>query len=225
MQYAPTLMQQMYFGNHHNWNNNFENIAADRTAIWIEGEKWKNYVKLELATTSLKNYVFYNQQQQAEQVSTVQRLQTATLDHRLTYGKLHWDNRAAFANISAGDKIRLPQFIGNTKLYYQGYIFKKALFGQVGVETTFRTGYSADNYSPSLQQFYLEDERNDALYPNVGSYPVVDVFLAADIKSLNVFLKMAHLNEGFTGPGYFATAYYPGMRRSFIFGVKWMFFD
>jgi hypothetical protein len=110
-------------------------------------------------------------------------------------------------------------------LYYQGFIFKRALFGQIGVETTYRTGYSADAYSPSLQQFYLADEINDPLYPKVASYPVVDLFLAADVKSLNIFLKLAHANEGLSGNGYFTTPYYPGMRRNFIFGIKWMFFD
>jgi hypothetical protein len=59
----------------------------------------------------------------------------------------------------------------------------------------------------------------------IGSYPVVDIFLTADIKTLNVFLKMSHINEGLTDPGYFVTPFYPGMRTSFIFGIKWMFFD
>ncbi|MFC5270181.1 putative porin [Adhaeribacter terreus] len=225
MQYAPTLMQQTYFGNHHDWQNNFENISADRTAVWIEGELWNNWLHLELANTALRNYVFFNQQQQPEQVSASQQFQTVTLNHRLAIGKLHWDNLAVYTNINKGDKIRMPELIANSKLYYQGFIFKRALFGQIGVETTYRTGYSADAYSPSLQQFYLEDEVNSPLYPKVESYPVIDVFLAADVKSLNVFLKLAHANEGLNGDGYFTTPYYPGMRRSFIFGVKWMFFD
>jgi hypothetical protein len=53
----------------------------------------------------------------------------------------------------------------------------------------------------------------------------VDFFITTDIKNFNLFLKMAHLNQGFPREGYFTTPYYTGMERSFIFGLKWMFFD
>jgi hypothetical protein len=36
---------------------------------------------------------------------------------------------------------------------------------------------------------------------------------------------MAHDNQGFPELGYFTSPYYTGMQRSFVFGLKWMFFD
>jgi hypothetical protein len=146
-------------------------------------------------------------------------LNTASLNHALAWGKFHWENLIIYSNTADAPAIRVPDWALSTKAYFEGYIFKKALFGQAGVESTFRSDYYGDAYAPALQQFYLQD--NFVL----ERYPVVDVFVAADIKSLNVFLKLAHANEGLTGSGYFTTPYYPGMRRSFIFGVKWLFFD
>jgi hypothetical protein len=216
---APGLMQQTYFGNSYNWHNGFENTTTDRSAFQLQVEKWHNRIRLEFAVTSFSNYVFFNQMQEPEQVSGTQRLLITSLDHALTFGKLHWDNVAVYSNNNDAEKIRLPELLLNSKLYFQGFIFKKALFGQFGLETTFRSGYFADAYSPALNQFYLQDAFE------VEPYPIVDVFLAVDIKSLNVFLKLAHANEGFPEPGYFTTPYYTGMRRSFLFGVKWMFFD
>ena len=72
---------------------------------------------------------------------------------------------------------------------------------------------------PVTQQFFVQ---NDFL---VQGYPVVDLFLNADIKTVNVFLKMSHANYELTEPVYFVTPYYPGMRRSFVFGLIWRFFD
>jgi hypothetical protein len=219
MVYAPDLMQQTYSGNHHRWNNDFDNISADRASVWISGSLWHNSLRLELANLSLKNYVFYNQQQRPQQAISVQRLQTAVADHKFTLGKLHWNNIVAYTYAGKAAFIRVPDWVVNSKLYYQGYLFKKALFGQIGLETTFRSDYLADAYSPALQQFYLQDNFR------VENYPIIDAFVAVDIKSVNIFLKLAHANEGLNGPGYFTTPFYPGMRRSFFFGVKWMFFD
>lgn len=219
MQYAPDLMQQEYFGNHRKWKNDFENTTADRVSVWLQGKMWLNSLRLEVASLSLNNYVFYNQQQLPQQASKPQRLLTVTLDHKFNFGKLHWDNLGVYANTSDAEFIRVPDFMVNSKIYYQGFIFKRALFGQIGLEGTFRTDYLADVYSPNLQQFYLQDQFR------VENYPVVDAFVAVDIKTINIFLKLAHANQGLSGPGYFTTPYYPGMRRSFVFGIKWMFFD
>jgi hypothetical protein len=98
-------------------------------------------------------------------------------------------------------------------------LFKKALFGQVGLEGFMMDDFKADAYNPVLQQFYLQNQFT------VSSYPVVDFFITADIKNFNVFLKMAHVNQGYPDDGYFTSPYYTGMKRSFIFGLKWMFFD
>ena len=219
MSYQPDLMQQMYSGNHHRWNNDFNNISADRASVWLQGSLWHNSLRLELASLSLKNYVFYNQMQRPQQVSSVQRLQTAVADHKFSLGKLHWNNIVAYSYAGSAPYIRVPDWVVNSKLYYEGYVLKRALFGQIGLETTFRTDYLADAYSPALQQFYLQDNFR------VENYPIVDAFVAVDIKTVNIFLKLAHANEGLNGKGYFTTPFYPGMRRSFYFGVRWMFFD
>lgn len=217
--YAPSFMQQAYFGNHHRWQNEFDNISADRSAAWVSGTLFKNYLRLEVANTSVRNYVYYNQDQVSAQASGVQRLQTVVLDHKFDPGKFHWENLISYTNTSANSVIRVPEWAIRSRVFYEGFILKKALFGQIGLEANYRSSYLADAYAPAIQQFYTQD-----LF-TVENYPVIDFFIAADIKSLNVFLKLAHANEGLNGPGYFSTPYYPGMRRSFIFGIKWQFFD
>ncbi len=217
--YAPSLMEQRYYGNHHAWNNAFDNISADQSTVWLQATVWHNFFRLEIASTSIRNYVYYNQVQNPAQAGSVQRLQTAVLNHKFNLGKLHWENLVAYTNNDKANLIRVPDFAVRSRIFYEGFIFKKALFGQVGIETNYKSGYHGDAYSPALQQFYLQDQFT------VEDYPVIDVFIAADIKTINLFIKLAHANEGMFGPGYFTTPYYPGMRRSFIFGAKWQFFD
>ena len=217
--YSPSLMERAYFGNHHNWENNFENTTGDRTAVWLQGKLWKNSLRLEVATNALRNYIVYSQDQTPKQISTTQRLNTVTADHKLGIGKFHWNNLVVYSQTTNSPYIRVPDWLIQSTAYFEGFIFRKALYGQIGVTGTYRSAYYGDAYMPALQQFYLQDGFL------LEAYPVVDVFITADIKSLNVFLKLAHANEGLNGPGYFTAPYYPGMRRSFIFGVKWMFYD
>ena len=55
--------------------------------------------------------------------------------------------------------------------------------------------------------------------------PIADVFLTADIRTVSLFLKMAYINQGLDGNGYFTTPYYTGLPRRFQFGLRWQFFD
>ena len=149
----------------------------------------------------------------------MQQFQSAVLDHKFNVGKFNLENLVAYTNTAEAELIRMPDWAVRSRIFYEGFILKRALFGQVGFEANYRSAYFADAYAPAISQFYLQNE-----FP-VENYPVIDFFVAADIKTVNVFLKLAHANEGLNGPGYFSTPYYPGMRRSFIFGVKWQFFD
>ncbi|MGB3617910.1 MAG: putative porin, partial [Catalinimonas sp.] len=79
--------------------------------------------------------------------------------------------------------------------------------------------YFADAYMPVTGQYHLQNEFA------VRAYPVADVFANVRIRRANLFLKVSHANQGFPTAGYFQTPYYPGLLRSFEFGVHWQFFD
>ncbi len=85
--------------------------------------------------------------------------------------------------------------------------------------------FYADVYMPATQQFYLQDIQNTQSRFLVPSYPLIDAFITADIKSFNIFVKMAHVNQGFPADGYFTTPIYLGQPRNLTFGLRWMFFD
>ena len=218
---APSLIEEFMLSNHFTWDNdNFNSSVTDRTEVGYSGKiGGRQYVKLGAHYTNIKRHIFFNQQAVPEQLSGNQRFWGANILHHINFGPVHFENFAAYTNTDEADKIRIPELVLDSKLYYEGFIFKKALFGQFGVQAYMPTGYFADAYMPVTQQFYLQNNFE------LRTYPVIDVFINADIKTVNVFLKMSHVNDGLWEPGYFVTPYYPGMRRSFIFGLKWMFFD
>jgi hypothetical protein len=219
LSYSPSLVEQTYRSNHFSWDNNFDNIVADRTAAGIQGTLWNNTLRAEVARVNLQNYVLYNEQSEPEQLGEQLSFYTAYLHHHLKLRNLHFDHELSYNQLDNAEQIRLPEWLVNSKVYYEGHLFKKALFGQIGLEAYAMADFKAHAYNPVLQQFYLQNAFT------IPSYPVVDFFITTDIKNFNFFVKMAHVNQGYPKEGYFTTPYYTGMQRSFIFGLKWMFFD
>ncbi|WP_026464179.1 putative porin [Adhaeribacter aquaticus] len=217
--YSPTLIQQFYRSNHYKWDSNFENIIADRTAAAINVKFFHNTLRGEVARINLQNYVIFNESKVPQQLGEQQSFYTALMHHHLNIKNFHWDNIVSYNKRTDAAYIRIPTWVANSKIYYQGFLFKKALFGQVGVEGYAADSYRADAFNPVTQTFFLQ---NNFL---VKTYPVIDLFVTADIKSFNIFLKMANVNQGYPAEGYFTTPYYTALPRSFVFGLKWMFFD
>ena len=225
--YSPSLTQQFNTSNHYQWENNFKNIIADRTAAGINVNLFNNSIQAEVSRTNLQNYVVFAytdvndlpKDVVPQQLGNQQSFYTATVHHHLRFKSFNLDHVLVYNELSNANEIRMPAWIVNSKIYFEGNLFKKALFSQVGIETYIQDDYYADAYNPALQQFVLQNTYE------VKKYPVIDVFVAADIKSFNIFAKFAHVNQGFPAPGYITTPIYSGMPRSFVFGIKWMFFD
>nr|WP_262921668.1 putative porin [Pontibacter ruber] len=220
VQRSPSLVEQRMLSNHFEWRNDFTTEVTDQSRFGFESKLGeRQFLRLGAHYTNIKRHIFFNEEALPQQLSGNQRLYGAELTHHIRFGGLHFENFVAYTNTDKAETIRIPEWLVDSKLYFQGFIFKKALLGQIGAEMYLPTGYKADAYMPVTQQFYLQNGFQ------VKTYPVVDVFIAADIRSLNVFLKMSNVGDELFAPGYFVTPYYTGMRRSFVFGLKWMFFD
>ena len=218
--YEPALVEQVYLSNHFRWRNSFTKSLADRTGLHLFARFSRQWVKLDVTLDRITNYVFFNEQAKPEQYSPTMRIYSASLHHHIRARNLHFDNILTYTNTDQAPKIQVPSLLLNSKLYYEGPIYKNALFGQLGIDTYFTTRYYPYAYMPVTQQFFLQNS-----FPALP-YPVVDVFLAADIKSVNLFVKVHHVNQGLMGArSYTVTPFYPALQRSIQFGVKWLFFD
>ncbi|WP_162053924.1 putative porin [Pontibacter pamirensis] len=218
--FSPSRVEDYMLSNHFLWENDFETSVTDRIGVGYAGAfGTRQFVKLNAHYTNIKRHIFFNESAEPQQLSGNQRLWGADLLHHIRFGPVHFKNLVAYTNTDEADKVRIPDFLLESTIYIEGFLFKQALFSQVGVQTTYMSSYYADAYMPVTQQFYVQD------HFQVQGYPVVDVFLNADIKTVNLFVKMSHVNDQLLEPVYFVTPYYPGMRRSFTFGLKWMFFD
>ena len=172
-----------------------------------------------MAVANISSLVYYNQQAEPAQLSDALQLVIVGVRHRFQVGNFFADNQGTYTLGGDQEGLRIPSLVANAKVYYQGYIFKKALFRQIGTEYYYQSRFRAYDYSPSTQQFFVQDQFR------IRRYSLLDAFVNIDIRTVSVFLKMAYLNQGLHRNGYFTTPYYTGLPRRFEVGLKWQFFD
>ncbi|KAA6434381.1 putative porin [Rufibacter glacialis] len=224
--YSPTLLQRVFISNHFKWINDFENTQATQTNASLEAGYKNHYLNGYLQFTNLVNHVYFQDSMagawaQPAQVDGSLNLVQAGLRYRVNVKSFVLDNHLAYNKVNGGDAIRMPEWYVNSRLYVQGPVLKGALKVQTGVEVTWHSDYFADGYMPVTQQFHLQ---NNFL---ITRYPTLDVFLNADIKTINLFLKVSHLNSAISSweQGYFTTPLYVANPFSFAFGLRWNFYD
>jgi len=228
--YSPTLTQQLYSGNHFQWEHRpdeggktWSNTDVQQFTAYLSQKLGRNQFNASGSLININDLVYYDTDGRPAQISTGQQVFTLTARHRFNYGKFYFDNQGTFTaggqGTGSNNPIRIPTVVSLSRVYYQSDIFRKALFGQIGAEVYYQSSYQAYQYSPSTQQFYLQNTFT------IRSYPVVNVFLAADVKTVGVFVKVAYLNQGLDGNGYFTTPYYTAQQRRIQFGIRWQFFN
>ena len=224
--YSPTLTQQQFNGNLYRWDHInedstvFSNTTVNQLTARLDQKLGQQRFELSGSVVNIGKLVYYDQNGRPQQLGEAKRLLIGTLRHRWQFGHLFTDNQATYTYSADERGLRIPKLVTNSKVYYQSYIFKQALFSQVGVELYYQSAFKGYAYSPSTQQFHLQDNFS------IPGYPLVDVYLNTDIKTVSLFLKMAYVNQYLSGrDGYFATPYYSGLPRRFQFGIRWQFFD
>lgn len=221
--YRPTSMQLLYSGNHHRWENDFSNIGVDQVnaVMKLDFARWS--FRPNISISRINNFVFFDQQQQAQQSEGGIFILNPGLKFSFNIAKkFFWQGDIYYTDISGAgkDNIRIPQTIVNTKIFYESPMFDENIFVQIGVEGRYRSDNLSDAYSPAIQQFYLQNTFN------VFAYPVADLFFNARINRTRILLRFNHININ-TGaqPGYFVTPYFTGLRRALDIGISWPLFD
>jgi hypothetical protein len=221
--YKPTSIQQIYFGNHYRWTNDFDNIGVDQVKGRIKLNFKKVSLRPNLTLNRINNYVFFNEQRVSTQASGEAFMIMPGLIANIQVGKkFKLDTELVFTEISgeAADKFRIPQFFANTRFYFDSPMFDENVYVQFGIDLRYRSSYFAEAYNPSFQQFYLQNGFE------VYAYPVADLFLDFRINRTRVLVKYNHFNSGLMQQeGYFVTPDYTGYRSFLDLGITWYLFD
>lgn len=221
--YKPTLAQQLYQGNHYQWDNSFSSIGVDQIKGEIKADFAGFSLRPSLMINRINNYVFYNQDVLPEQAIGQAFMLMPGLKSNFTFAKqIFWQSEILYTVITgnAADKFRIPDIFVNSRIFFGGPLFDENIYVQIGLQGRYRSDHYAHAYMPATQQFHLQDEFN------VYAYPVLDAFLNFRINRTRILLRYNHLNSNLLDqPGYFVTPGYTGLNSMLDVGINWSFFD
>ncbi len=206
-----------YFGNHDRWDNNFNAIKT----LNIEGKyvDMKTRSEIGVAISNTFSYIYFDTTSMP--VQTSKPLMVFTIWGRQIFkaGHFYFDQTIYCQQSNHDNILALPLISLYSHNYYQNMLFKNALGFQAGFDIFYNTSFFANNYMPSIQQFYNQKEGK------TGNYPKLDVFINLHIKRADIFVKYEHLNYYFSDGNYFSAYDYPINPAMLKFGVRWNFLD
>ncbi|MBK9542267.1 MAG: putative porin [Bacteroidetes bacterium] len=211
------LINTIYDSNHILWKNTFDKEKVSSLNVSYSLPKWK--LKLEASVFNLNNYVYMNRFARPQQASSAIQVTQFALTKNFVLRSFHFDNLIYFQSTTDAARLPLPDLASTNALYYQGFLFKKAMLAQLGFDMHYNSSYYADAFMPATGSFYLQKIKK------TGGYPVINFFFNMKIKTARLFIKFENLGNGLISDSYTYTPQYPQPGRVIKFGVDWRFLD
>lgn len=218
MYHSPTLIQQQIQNNHFIWDNNFRPTLSDNTYAYLNLPIGRLNFSPFATFSNIDNYVYYDTAVQPRQEGRSIQVATAGLNLSFNWKNFYTINQVIYTRTNGPDVIRIPEWFGNFRIYYQNKLFR-VLTAQFGLDMHYKSAYTPYAYMPAIGQYHLQ---NDFV---ADAYLVADAFVNVRINRVRLFAKFAHVNQDFPQPGYFIAPYFTGQPRTLSMGASWQLFD
>lgn len=217
---SPEEIYRHYFGNYYKWQNSFDRTKIANLSFNYINDKFK--IDVGASYYLVSKYLYFVQdgahgilpQQQSGSINLLK----LSLAKKFKLGSFNMENYVAYQKTDNNAVLRTPEIYTFNSIYYAKKWFK-VLDINIGFDVRYNTTYSAYSYSPAASQFYV----GDALV--FDSKPIVDVWVKANLRRANLFVKYDYANQGILSQGYYTVNRYPMQDALIKFGVSWNFYD
>ncbi|MBS1634699.1 MAG: hypothetical protein JST26_02175 [Bacteroidetes bacterium] len=214
----PDYIYNQWYSNHFIWNKSFTPVQTQQAQLdFYSRDLWLSGGAM---IQNIKNYLFFNSLARSDQYDgTIQNMSFYLKKDLLIAKHLGFDNSVTYQYTSDTNVVRIPSWAARSALYYQGNLFRKSLWLQIGFQGEYYSRFTSYAYMPATNVYYLQSTNR------AGNYPFIDFFLTARIKPVRFFVKIDHVFQGLLGTNYSLGSGYLQADRTFKFGVNWVFFD
>ena len=214
-QSRPVFELQNFTSNHQFWNNSFENLDLLSGSLLISYGKFSYNIDY----SQISNPIYFNALSFPEQYEGLSQIIKSTLSHKTNRKKISLFSELIYQYQGGAQIFQLPELIGQLKFNYILTHKKSNLRLNLGINARYYSSFYLMNYSPSINQFSLSQEKLQS------EYFIADFIAKTQIKNVTVYAMIAHLNSGFFGYNYFTALHYPSPDRYIKFGLKWLFLN
>lgn len=215
-QFEPSWIFQNFQSNYRKYQLDLEKQRELNISLIYKIKSWN--LDLTFNSYLVNNYTYFDTLATPVQLADVANVFTLELHKRFRAWKIYFDP-LLIGQYSTTDQIRLPYFAGRLSIYFQGFLFKKALLLNAGIDVSYNTPYMANSYDPIASAFYLQN------HETTGNYPFLDLQISGRVKSVRFFIKLRNVNQRFPNVPYYTTPHYPLQDRSVQVGICWNFLN
>lgn len=171
----------------------------------------------------LSNYSYFKNYYQGEQYSKVINLTQLSVSKKIKLTKRwNWMSEITLQQTDLAAPIKVPFLFTRNRIAYEGKFFKNLILSS-GIEARYYSAYKANNYSPLISQFTLQDS------VTIKNLPDINLFVHFRIRSFAGYLRAENLNTASFKNGFgwtnnnFAAPFYPTQGFMIRFGIQWWF--
>ncbi|HLO43871.1 MAG TPA: putative porin [Leadbetterella sp.] len=220
--YQSVIPAGLFYDNFDNgilkWKNNFKGLSTTHINAAYNLRYKAIIFRPEVSNTLLGNYVYLDQNLNPVQTETIINITNLILNVGINKNRYKVSNQFILNIQNAKEIYKLPTLINFTN-FEANFTYAKVLKIFVGADVFFKSKYTADAYSPLLNQFYLQDDFK------VWGAATVDPYLSFQINKVRLAFKLIHANQGLPNQGFYTSPYYLALPRSFALKVDWPLFD
>lgn len=214
-QQRPSYTDQFFVSNYVYWNQRLSQVKT--TNIRAELSYLKDKLIVGGQFRPIQSMVYYDTTGMPMQMDQSVNYANVYVKWKWNWKQFFWEQTAQYQTANS-DNLPLPDFASRTRIYKEGYLFKKNMFSRFGVDVTYFSAYNAPAYNPIIRQFTLSNS-------TTGGYPVFDIFFHAKVKTMELFASTHHMTQGYFINDSYSDYTYPLIGRTFQFGVNWRLFD
>ena len=172
---------------------------------------------------AVNNFMYFDSFFSAKQEATLFNVLHLNAEKKFRLSKYwNWYTEIHIQQTTGQPPVNIPFLLTRNRIAFEGN-FSTNLFLSTGVEIRYNSSYHADNYSPFLGQYFVQNENN------ISNRPDINAFLHFRIKSLKGFFRVENLNTLDISKGFsfsklnLMTNNNPGTGLWIRFGFWWSF--
>lgn len=169
------------------------------------------------------NYLYFDSFFSARQEAALFNVLHLNAEKRFRLSKYwNWYTEIHVQQTTGQPPVNLPFILTRNRIAFEGNFYTN-LFLSTGIEIRYNTPYKADNYSPFIGQYFLQNGYT------INNRPDINAFLHFRIKSFKGFFRVENLNTLNTAKGFafnklnFMTQQNPATGLWIRFGLWWTF--
>jgi len=221
------ILNQSDYENYNWYNPDFDNANTQNLGVEAKSEV---YGRVSASFTQIDNHAYFGFEEAPEGSATDSLVRPLQTDLQIRYLKVkaekdfkysHFNlaNTVMYQNVLEGESVfPVPEFVTRNSLFYDNFLFDKALYLQTGFTFNYFTSFMSKAYDPILSEFAIQD------FQELQSFYTADFFVNAKIREARIYFKLENFTTLIQGNTNFSAPRQPYRDFAIRFGLVWNFF-